>query len=132
MLNAYFTVGAISAISEDCHDQRIQDCPCIIENARTEDDEGNIEFESCKADYTFATTFIDDFYVNPIDETQFEGKIDIHNIEVGKEVHLDARTRTHVHTRNLVHPIFEQPELFLVKRQTLLWSCSATVFPQQL
>ncbi len=86
MLNAYFTVGAIAAIAEDCHDQKIQGCPCLSDNARLEDEEGNVVFEACRADYNFATRYIDEFVVSQIDQTDFRGKIDVHNIGFGKQV----------------------------------------------
>lgn len=89
MLNAYFIAGAISAIADDCHNQRISDCPCITENARREipDPDGGdttiVIFESCKADYDFSANFIDGFVQVG---TDFAGKIDQHNIDLGKEV----------------------------------------------
>ena len=79
----------MSAIADDCHNQRISGCPCIIENARQEvpDPEGgdtnHIIFESCKADYSFSVNFITEFVQV---STDFTGKIDQHNIDVGKNV----------------------------------------------
>ena len=87
MLNAYFAAGAVSAIADDCHNQRIAECPCTIENARLVDDDGNIIFETCKSDFTFASNYFDGFATDQVPES-FEGNIDQHNIDIGKQVSL--------------------------------------------
>lgn len=87
MLNSYFAAGAVSAIAEDCHNQRIATCPCSIEQIRRNDGEGNIIFETCRADYAFSSNFFDQFVAQDIPES-FEGQVDQHNINIGKEVSL--------------------------------------------
>jgi hypothetical protein len=86
VLNAYFAAGAISAISEDCHNQRITACPCSIEGLpRITDAEGNIIFENCRADYRYAAMFYDKFVADQ-NPANFEGRVDKHNINIGKQV----------------------------------------------
>ena len=38
VLNALLTAGAVHAIAEACHEQRIKDCPCVIDDESTEPD----------------------------------------------------------------------------------------------
>lgn len=89
MLNAYFAAGAVSAIAEDCHNQRIAACPCVVDEIRRTDGT-NIIFETCRADYTFSANYFDEFVVNQIPAT-FEGEVDRHNIDIGKEVRCSYR-----------------------------------------
>ena len=86
MLNACFAAGAVSAISDDCRNQRIASCPCIIEHPRREDDDGNIIFETCKADFTSASNYFNDFVLDQISEESCEGRVERHNINIGKQV----------------------------------------------
>lgn len=86
VLNVYFVAGAISSISQDCHEQKISDCPCIVENPRSEDADGNVVFQSCKADYDFAANLTKTFVSRSLNITSPEGKIDQHNIHVGAKV----------------------------------------------
>lgn len=86
MLNAYFTAGAIWSIAEDCHSQRISSCPCrILNDLANPDSEGNTIFQVCSANVDYAKNFVKTFVESQIDSS-LTGKIDLHNIEVGKEV----------------------------------------------
>ena len=53
---------------------------------RSVDREGNVIFESCMADYNYAVNIVYEFIIDCINATWFKGKVDIHNINVGKEV----------------------------------------------
>lgn len=86
MLNAYFAAAVVSAIAEDCHNQRIASCPCIVSNIRTEDGEGNVIFEACKADFSSASIIFQAFATSQINTAAFSGMIDEHNIHFGEEV----------------------------------------------
>lgn len=77
----------MTAIADDCHNQRIASCPCTIQTPRREDSDGNIIFENCKADFTFASNYFDGFVVEQI-EGNFDSVIEHHNIDLGKEVSL--------------------------------------------
>ena len=91
-MNAYFIAGAIWGLADDCHNQRIPSCPCIRDNpsVRSVDGEGNVIFEDCKADYNYAVNRVDEIVTNQINATSFKGKIDIHNIKVGKRVRIKS------------------------------------------
>ena len=50
------------------------------------DKDGNIIFESCKADYDFAVDYVSNFVTNQIDDSTKGGIIDQHNINIGEQV----------------------------------------------
>lgn len=86
VLNAYFSAGAISAVAEDCHNQRIASCPCNIDTPRKEEPNGDIVLETCKADYGVSAQYFDGFVLDQVAGDTVQGRIDRHNINVGKQV----------------------------------------------
>lgn len=87
VLNAFFTAGGIASIAEDCHNQKIASCPCKLYGlARNPDENGDIIFEECSANYDFAANFYQSFVDSYLDNSTCEGTVDLHNIKVGKQV----------------------------------------------
>lgn len=86
VLNAYFAAASVWALATDCHNQRIPSCPCTIDNIRQEAPNGDVIFNTCKADHSFAVEVFQRFAGNQINNATIEGQIDQHNIGFGEQV----------------------------------------------
>lgn len=80
MLTAYFAAGAALGIAEDCHEERLQNCPCVRPVLQEETDEG-VKFFACPANLEYGKEFLSSFLM--LDNTTLPGKITKHNVDVG-------------------------------------------------
>ena len=54
--------------------------------ARNPDEDGNTIFEVCSAQFEFASDYYNDFVESQFDSSNVSGVLDLHNVEVGRQV----------------------------------------------
>jgi len=85
-LYSLVTAGVIGQIGQDCHEQRLSDCPCINPGISI-DDEGNTILQGCGSNYEWALNYLISFLESAYqDLTSLGAQVDVHNIRAGAKV----------------------------------------------
>ena len=90
VLNAYFSIGAISALARACREQRLLNCPCATDSSILFSNSSLSIFASCSDNLDWAIDFARDFIVTSqlqvASSPSLSDLVGEHNVDLGKDV----------------------------------------------
>lgn len=90
VLNAYFSIGAISALARACREQRLLNCPCATDSSILFSNSSLSIFASCSDNLDWAIDFARDFIVTSqlqvASSPSLSDLVGEHNVDLGKDL----------------------------------------------